>query len=423
MRNVTICMISCLFCSCVGLAQETAATVLDQQFSALVEEIEAWKKEMTQNVASRTSIETLLRQGVAFQKAYTAETDSIVKGDLLDEYVKKRDAALKKLPVTVFMSYGKDMSYAYPYTLEFAKDDLEVDAKRPFLFQRKAAAVSSGIVSSAQAQRRMLFSYKESQRFVNLLSRLIAKVKIKEQTSVSMRDLVVSVQMIDKEAALFLQFKSPTGTVGSELYRLTEFDAKLLIDRISKILKDSPPPANYKEPDDLDPATALFDGTTEEPAKGGASTSAGAGTISSSLLSFDVARIKVTQGQRYDYNRMVQQQFEYRVTCRWGGEQPLSVQMIMYLVSTVNNKLAIVGRDVKEATVEPRRTQVLTMLADQKIPGPTAGTVIVQCFSGGKLLKSYSSSAQHRKYAEMGAEIETQLLPLYQNPQQYLFGL
>ena len=418
MRNVTVNIIGCLLCACVctALAQETGGT-LDQQFNALVEEIEAWKKEMTLNVASRTSIEALLRQGVAFQKSYTAETDSIVRGDLLDEYVKQRDTLLQKIPVTVFMSYGKDLSSAYPYALAFEKDDLEVDAKRPFLFQRRAAATSSGIVSSAQTQRRMLFSYKESQRFANLLSRFTAKVKGKEATSVSMRDLVVSVQMVNTEAMLFLQFKTPTGTVSSELYHLTEFDANLLVTRIRAALA-VPPPASYKEPDDLDPATALFDGPAVEPAKGGAP----AGDIAASALSFTPQRTKSTSGQRYGYNDKVLQQFEYSISFRWGGEQPINVQVILYLVTLVNNKLSIVGRDVKEVTLEPRRAQTLTITAEQKIPGPTASTQIVQCFSGGRLLKSYSSSPQHKKYAEMGAEIETQLPPLYQNP-QYLYPI
>ncbi|MCL2105357.1 MAG: hypothetical protein FWH21_10015 [Kiritimatiellaeota bacterium] len=424
MRDVTVTIISCLFFWCAVQAQEAGVPSLDQQFSALVKEIEAWKKEMTQNVASRTSIETLLRQGVTFQKAYNAEADSIVKGDLLDEYVKQRDALLAKLPVTAFMSYNKDMSYTYPYTLVFEADDLEVDARRPFLFQRKAAAVSSGVVNTAQVQRRMLFSHKEGQRFANLLSRFVAKAKVKDPTSVSMRDLTASVQMVNAEAVIFLQFKTPAGTVGSEFYRLTAFDANLLSARIHAALKASPPPATYTEPDDLDPSTALFDGLAAEPAKGGAAAS-GTTSIPVSALSFDVARIKITQGQKYGYygTQRVQQQFDYRVSFRWGGEQPLSVQVIMCLVTTVNNKLAIVGRDVKEVTLEPRRAQELLMSAEQKIPGPTAGTVIVQCFSGGRLLKSYSSTPQHKKLAEMGAEIETQLAPLYQNPQTYLLGL
>lgn len=417
MRIVAV-FISCLFCSCVALAQEAVIRELDQQFTALVAEIETWKKEMTQSIASRNSVEMLLRQGVAFQKSYTAETDSIVKSDLLDEYVKKRNEMLKKLPVTLFLVYGKDSSY--PFIFAFEKDDLEVDAKRPLLFQRKVGALEASTTLLAQARRRMLFSYKESQRFASLLTRFIAKAKAKEAVNVSMRDMVVSVQVADSPAGIYIQFKTPAGTVSPEMYRLTEFDAKLLADRITTLVAEEPPPAGYKEPDDLDPATALFGGTAEEPAAKGGDASPGAGGISASALSFDVARIKVSQGQKYGYaGAYVLQQFEYRISFRWGGEQQLPVQVIMYLVSTVNNKLAIVGRDVKEATLEPRRAQALLMVAEQKVPGSTAGTVIVQCFSGGRLLKSYSSSAQHKKYADM-SEIESQLPPLYQN-QTYIY--
>jgi len=415
MRNVMIYMLGCFFCSCVAFAQETAAVPMDQQFRVLVEEIEGWKKEMTQSVASRTSIEPLLRQGVTFQKSYNAETDSIVKGDLLDEYVKHRAAALKKLPVTVFMSYGRDAASSYPFALAFEKDDLEVDAKRPLLLQRKASNVLG--LDTPQARRRMLFSYKESQRFANLLGRLVAKAKTKEAMNVSLRDFVVSVQILpDTEAAIFLQFKTPTGTVSPEMHRLTEFDAKLLIDRINATLAASPPAADYKEPDDLDPATALFVSPVDDQPSSKADVSAGAGAIAVNLLGFDVAKIRSTQGQPYTYRDKVLQQFDYRVSFRWGGTQPLNVQVIMYLVSPVNNKLSIVGRSVKETTLEPGRNQELLITAEQKIPGPTAGTVIMQCFSGGRLLKSYSSNAQHRKFAEM-AEIESQLPPLYQNPQ------
>ena len=422
MRNIVVYYIisCCLFCSGIALAQETPALSMDEQFAVLGEEIEAWKKEMTKNIASRASVETLLRQGVAFQKSYKAETDSIVKGDLLDEYVKQRDAALKKLPVTVFMSYGLDASYSYPYVVVFEKDDLEIDAKRPFLLQPKAG--SSGL-ATAQAKRRMLFSHKESQRFANLLSRLIAKAQAKDAMSVSMRDLVASTQIVNTEGAIYLQFKTPAGTVGQEMYRLTEFDAKLLVDRITAVLKASPPPAGYAEPDDLDPATALFSGPVEAAATKTAATPAAADSanISARALSFDVTRIKVTQGQQYGYytNQRVRQQFDYRVLFRWGGTQPLNVQVIMYLVATVNNKVSIVGRDVKEMTVETGRNQELLISAEQVIPGPTANAVIVQCFSGGRLLKSYSSSAQYKKYADM-AEIESQLQPLYQNP-QYIY--
>ena len=422
MRKVYAYIIGGLLWSGAALAQQS----LDQQFAALVEEIETWKKEMAQDVATRTSIETLLRQGVAFQKAYTAETDSIVKGDLLDEYVKQRDKTLAKLPVTVFMSYGKE-TYPYPFTLTFEKDDLEVDAKRPFLFLRKTPN-SASLGTAYASSRRMLFSHKEGQRFATMLTRLIAKAKAKEAMSVSLRDFVASVQVPDKAdkadnaAVIFLQFKTPTGTVNSEQYRLTEFDAKLLIERIRLTLKASPPPAGYKEPDDLDPATALFAGPAEEtPAKVADASAPGAGGVATGSFSFDVARIKVAQGQKYGYygTDRVLQQFDYRVLFRWGGEQPLNVQVAMYLVSTVNNKLSIVGKSVKEATIEPRRNQELLISAEQKIPGPTAGTVIVQCFSAGKLLKSYSSSAQYKKYADM-ADIESQIAPLYQNP-QYIY--
>lgn len=421
MRNVIVYLTCCFFCACAVFAQQgTAALPMDQQYRALAEEIEAWKKEMTRNVVSRASIETLLRQGVAFQKSYTAETDSIVKGDLLDEYVKQRDATLKKLPVTVFLFYGRESLSSHPFALVFEKDDLEVDAKRPWLFQRKASA--SLVVTTSVAQRRMLFSYKEGQRFANLLERLVVKAKQKEAMSVSLRDFVASVQMLDTDAAIFLQFKTPTGTVSPEMNRLTEFDAKLLIDRINTVLKDSPPPAGYKEPDDLDPATALFVGPADEPSKGDAPS--GAEAVSASALMFDVAKIKQTQGQKYGYytNEKVLQQFEYRASFRWGGEQPISVQVIMYLVSPVGNKLSIVGREVKEATLEPRRNQTLSITAEQKIPSASGTTtVIMQCFSGGRLLKNYcsSSSPQHKKYAEM-PDIESQLPPLYQNP-QYIY--
>jgi len=424
MRNVMVYMVGCFCCCCVALAQEPAALPMEQQFSALVEEIEGWKKEMARNATSRSSIEMLLRQGVAFQRNYNAETDSIVKGDLLDEYVKQRDATLKKLPVTVSMTYSRDLSYSYPFTLVFNKDDLEVDAKRPWLFQCKANISLSMTTSSAQ--RRMLFSYKESQRLANLLARLVAKAKVKEVMNVSLRDFVASVQMLGSEAVILLQFKTPTGAVGPEMYRLAEFDAKLLLDNINAMLRASPPPAGYKEPDDLDPAMALFAGPADDPAAkatasvGGAGTSAGA--VSANALSFDAARIKVTNGKQYGYgNVRVLQQFDYRVSFRWGGEQPLNVQVAMYLVSPVNNKLVIVGRDVKETTLEPRRSQELLITAEQKIPGPTANTVILQCFSGGRLLKSFSSNAQHKKYAEM-PDIESQLPPLYQN-YQYIYPI
>jgi len=288
------------------------------------------------------------------------------------------------------------------------------------LLQRKAGNASMpgggppGPPDTSQLKRRMLFSYKESQRLVNLLSRLIVKANAKEMMNVSLRDFVASVQMLGTEAAIFLQFKTPTGAASPEMHRLTEFDAKLLITRINAALAASPPPADYKEPDDLDPATALFSSPADEASK--ANTPTGAGAISASALSFDVAKIRTTQGQAYGYNQRVLQQFDYRASFRWGGEQPLPVQVIMYLVMPVNNKLAIVGRSVKETTLEPRRNQELPITAEQKIPGATANTVIVQCFSGGRLLKSYSSNAQHKKYAEM-AEIETQLPPLYQNQQ------
>jgi len=391
----------------------------DQQFSVLVEEIEAWKKEMTRNVASRTSVETLLRQGVAFQRSYNAATDSIVKGDLLDEYVKQRDAAMQKLPVTVFMSYGKDAATSYPFVLVFEKDDLEVDARRPLLFHRKASNLLG--IDTAQARRRMLFSYKEGQRFANLLSRLIAKAEAKEAMSVSLRDFVASVQMVGTDAAIFLQFKTPAGTLNQEIHRLTEFDAKLLIDRINMTLTETPPPADYKEPDDLDPATALFEGASGEPSRADAPAS-GTGAISASLLSFDVARLKTTQGQRYGYQgQKVLQQFDCRVSFRWSGEQPIAVQVVMYLVMPVNGKLSIVGRSVKETTFEPRRSQEMLISAEQKIPGATAGTVIMQCFSGGRLLKSHSSTAQHKRFAEM-SDIESHLPPLYQNP-QYIYPI
>ena len=39
---------------------------------------------------------------------------------------------------------------------------------------------------------------------------------------------------------------------------------------------------------------------------------------------------------------------------------------------------------------------------------------VVQCFSSGALLKNWSSSVPHKRYAEMG-DIESQLPPLYRN--------
>ena len=76
MRYVVACIFSCLFCVCAVRAQDAP---VGQQFKALSEEIEGWKKEMTRAVASRVAVEPLLRLGVAFQKDYADAADGIAK--------------------------------------------------------------------------------------------------------------------------------------------------------------------------------------------------------------------------------------------------------------------------------------------------------------------------------------------------------
>ena len=408
MRNTVLVLTVCTLVSC-GLAQNKAAAE-DPQLAAIAEEIEGWKKEMVKNAASRASIEDLLRKGITFQKVYAAETDSIVKSGLIEDYIEQRDKALAKLPVTFFLTYGGELSY--PFEFVFDKDDLELDAKRPFLFRRKGPRGAIAVDQAGKLQ--MLFSYKESQRFANMLTRFIAKARLKEATSVSMRDCVVSIQMQASEASIIMQPKGARGTVNSsEAYRISEFDAKLLVARINKALATHPQSAGYTEPDDLDPATALFVGGADE-----ASAASGAAPVGS--LTLNVSRIKVTQGQSYGYNARVFQQFDYRASFRWNGAQPVSLQVIMYLVGMQNNKLSLVGRVVKETTVEPGRSQEVQLTAEQVIPGATASGVIVQCFSGGRLMKSFASLAQYQKYAEM-PDLESQLPPLYQNPPYYIY--
>ena len=416
MRNVIVFLISFVVVSC-GVAQSNTPPDDDPQLAAITEEIESWKKEMLRNTASRGSIETLLRQGVAFQKDYNAETDSIVRGGLIEDYLKQRETSMKKLPVTVFMTYGRDLLNNYPTVLVFDRDDLELDAKRPFMLNLNRKVIINGDSS----KRHMLFSYKESQRFANLLSSFIGKARVKDLTSVSARDCVVSVQMAGEEAAIFMQLKTPTGTLSPELYWFTAFDARLLIERIQTSLTASPPPDSYREPDDLDPATILF--ATPSGETGGSKPNTpqqpgAAGAIPTGSLSFDVSRMKVSQGRVVYGSTRIQQQFDYRAMFRWSGTQPLNLQVVMFLLASPNNKLSIVGRDAREVTVEPGRAQELLMSAEQVIPGPTAGAVVVQCFSGGRLMKSYASSSQYKKYAEM-QDIESQLPPLYQNPPTY----
>lgn len=395
MRIVAFYITGCLFCSCAIQAQESVS--LEQQYKVFSEEIEGWKKEMGRTAVSRGAVESLLRLGVAFQKSYAAATDSIVKAEALDDYTRKRGAALGKLPVTLFKSGKKVITLANPCEFVFGKDELEVEADRPFLFQRKGA------------QERMLFSYKESQRLINVLAHLDAKAQASETTSVSTRHFVISVQMAGGEPAVFLQFKAPDGTVSQDLYRLSGFDSQLLAGRIRTVLQMSPPPSGYREPADSDPGTAQFAG----PVEGGAPPSGGE-TASANALVFNAVRVSVSQGKKHG-NTRVSQQFEYRATFRWSGEQPMTVRVVMCLVAPVDGALALVGREEKEATLDPGRMLEMPLTAEQKVPGAAANTtVIIQCFSGGRLLKSYSSSTQHKRYAEM-AELEKQLPPLYQN--------
>ncbi|MCL2103559.1 MAG: hypothetical protein FWH21_00660 [Kiritimatiellaeota bacterium] len=243
MRNVAVYIIGCLFCACAVRAQETP---VDRQFKALSEEIEGWKKEMTRAVASRKAVEMLLRLGVAFQKSYADAADSIVKADLIDGYTRKRDAQMRKLPITLYKCGRKDISLANPGEFVFEVDELEIDAARPLFFLLNGS------------QDRMLYSYRESQQFINLLAHLMAKARANEQTSIPTRHFVASVQLVNGEATVFLQFLSPEGSVSKDLYRLSEFDARLLAGRISAVLKASPPPGGYREPDDVDPGTTMF---------------------------------------------------------------------------------------------------------------------------------------------------------------------
>ena len=422
MRNSIIIFMSFVVLSC-GIAQDTTAPADDPQLAEITEEIESWKREMLRSTASRGSLETLLRQGVAFQKAYNAEKDSIVQSGLIEDYLRQRDAVMQKLPVTLYMFYGRQAPTTYPIAFVFEKDDLELDAKRPFILNRKI------ITEGAQGKRHMLFSYKESQRFVNLLSSLIGKAKANELTTVAMRDCTASIQMLGEKAVILMQLKTPAGTLSPELYQVSEFDARLLIGRIQAALTDAPPPDDYREPDDLDPGTILFGtpsgstankpGTPNKP-NTPQQPAAASGTASTGTLSFDVTRIKVSQGKPYYYysNMRILQQFDYRALFRWNGTQPVTAQVTMYLLGMANNKLSIIGRDVKEVTIDPGRTQELLMSAEQVIPGPTAPGVIMQCFSGGRLLRSYASTTQYKKYAEM-PDIERQLPPLYQDPSSY----
>ncbi|MCL1921331.1 MAG: hypothetical protein FWG50_09695 [Kiritimatiellaeota bacterium] len=412
MQKVIVFLMGAVAVFC-GVAQETPASADDPQLAAIAEEIEVWKKEMVQGASSRASIETLLRQGVAFQRGYNAEKDSIVRSGMVEDYLKQRDEAMRKMPVTFFMSYGKEVANTSPIEVLFERDDLELDAKRPFALN----LIRRTLLEGGQSKRRMLFSYKEGERFANMLAKFTEKAQMKEAASVGARDCVVSVQAVGEVMVVFMQLKMPTGVVSPEMYRITAFDAKLLVERIHAALKASPQPADYREPDDLDPATALFAVTGEEPggkAAGGGGAAAAGGAVPAGTLSFGVQRIKITQGKIYAGQR-IQQQFDYRVTSRWSGAQALNMQVVMYLVGEQGGKPALVGRDVKEATIAPGRAQEMLLSAEQVVLGKTAGGVIVQCFSGGRLLKSYADPAQFRKYAEM-ADIESQLPPLYQTP-------
>ena len=413
MRKAGFCFMSYLLGAYMALAQETVVQELDQQFRILSAEIESWKKEVVKKQIlqvdnTRQIMEKLLLEGIAFQKSYTAETDSITKSDLLDEYLVKRDAARDRLPV--LLSHIISGKNAYPIGLSFEKDRLELDAKRPFIMKRNARLKETW--TSEMAKNPLFFSYAESRRFANLLSVFIARAESGKTASVSTRDFTVFVQKVDNETGIFIQFKTPSGELNPKRFELSEFDAKLLADRITKALDKSPPSVNYREPDNLDPATAPFD--TPEAEKTSALFEAGKNSASS--LTLDASRIKVSQGKVDDKTKMkVQQQFDYRVSLRWRGEGTINVQTFMYLVSPVNNKLAIVGMAMKDVTIESGPVQELLIDAKQKVPGPMAGTVIIQCFSHGQLLKGFSSSVQHKRFADMD-DIESQLTPLYRDP-------
>jgi len=389
MREMIVLLTGCVLASC-AVAQRNAPTV-DQQFAEIVEELDAWKKNMALDKTPRKAMETLLRQGADFQRAYKAEKDGITRAGLLDDYISQRNELLKR--ENVIFNWWNGPYGLWEASVVFETDGMELDANRPFLLRIR--------------NTRMLFSYKESQRFANMLSSFIDKLKRKETATVSFRHGTLSITDFQNVLNIVMQPKTLGEVAPSPPYRISEFDAKLLIFRIHSVLKTFRQDKGYAEPADLDPATVSFADASED---GGAAS----GDSDKGTLTLDVSRVKVSQGQKYR-NTQVLQQFDYRASLRWSGKQPLDIQVVMFLLSSPGNKLSIVGKKDAEVKVQPGRSQELLLSAQQVIPGPTANGVIVQCFSGGRLLKSYASSVQYKKYADM-PDVESQIPPLYQTP-------
>ena len=430
---MTLILLTSILCT---YGQDALKGTENRQFKNLVDEIAEWKRILrsANNDESRTAVDELIRRGVEFQRKHEGEANDAVKQRMIDEYIQGRDRWLEHLSIILTQTrYYSDGTSESPTFFSFAKDDLEMEPKRPFAFQscayendpRRSGYYSSGIKRTPEY--RILFSYRESREFAAILSAMVEKMKTTGTMKVPARDFTASVQIVSNAPAIFIEFNKSSSRSRQEAYKISEFDAKLLINQIHRNMALMPPPSNYAEPGDIDPVLVNFNTglTKEEPS-----------AVLAGTLVLDVQRKSVSSGRPiysgWSSSPMVGQQFNYSCTLRWTGTQTIEVNVVMYLFAPMKDmqtssviiergmdeKWGIVGKESINVTVELGRTSKMDISTVQKIAGKTASGIIIQCFSGGQLLKQWGVDSYWTEQAKK-SDIESRFYPLYRNSYYY----
>lgn len=377
-----------------GSEQVSAMDIAD-----VAKEMEWWKKEFQAcgDAEQREVLASLIRAGMAFLKNVDTVTDVGAKKELWGSYRRTRASIFGGSPLRMMRKYISpsgivSTSYSSPDSFEFVLDELEIQKNKPFtLMQTPGFGVNSG--KNAQA----FFSAEEATNFRNFLINTLGKNESTER-SFKTPGFLCRFAVDEKGAeALLVSFGDERERDSNYGFQLTTFDAALLAERIQLALKDSGGrvAAVSTSVHALLPESAKP--TRVEPS-------------ANIPLEFDVIRQKVTSGvKRYSFSRYnYGQQFDYRVKLRRGDGGAGSARLVLYLVHQVKGKIYLVGKGEQTVELESGRIKDVVLSAEQRVAGPPAAAVIVQCYIDGKLVKGYVSSQMVRQYAE-STEVESQL--------------
>jgi len=366
-------------------------------------ELDGWRQEIPWNPPEdQPTLLALVKQGVAFQKTYESEKDPFNQDDLLVNYQTSRDELLSQKQLVFFQKPFMN-ARIMPIPFDFAVDELDIRKGRPFILNQNPAL-------SGYNQARF-FSHREAERLMTTLFQLAlpaAKGTVVPAEAITVNGLRLLPKQAKQDYLAYVEIPSDRDGTPATTYFMTRLNALVLAERIQQALLDRPQSDDDPKPEDDElaqssqPVQPENDPTTKVAKPVVTSKDF---DLRSGNLFMTAVRLKASTGQSLGYDAKTQQHLTYKATLRWLAEQPADAVLTIYYIAS--GKAAILGKKTERITLESGRMQEVIFTGDQSFY-QSVGGVIIQCRVENKLLKSYASLQQLKRYADMD-DIEKQM--------------